>query len=1127
MEGHYAPCYCITFDKTGRRLITASDDRTIKIWSVYNGVLLYSLRGHEGDISDISVDPTNQFLASASESQVRIWSLVDNYGQNIHVLRFHATVINVVAFSPSIESRYLLTCDGEGKLALWNCNTWADPMTHSTNSEITSAIWDTFGKRFATGSTNSIDIWSIENDFLEIIVSLPNACLIRIMQWCPFYSGIAVGSTDGSCFFWKCDSNKDQKSIENWEKIEFCKSLPRTPARDISGVSMLQFSSNGNHLVSAHIENSAINVWCLKSGNKLFELALHKNCVFTLLAHPRNPRIMISAGYDGLICVIDIVTGKLMKAHRVAFQISDGAFAKSGDYFAFSGLQGNYALFGMGSAMNYRNTPTSQYFSSDNNPLVFDLNGIASDSILQLPSYLIPRDIVNRLGVSYRLNPTQNQLQPIPYNIPSFKEPFDNYCEYVRSIEDNRTNIFDDGSKSDNVERLFPPPEQLLHEDVIITEAIPAIIDHLSSEDEIEDDDDDDDWEGASGIDLSQSRRYMRRQRTTRSRAGGRSLLSEEEDEQYVDEDDEERYSSDEDSQSRASAPPTRTTRSTRSRPGRKRGRRAKRTTKNSRSTSNQHALNMDDDDDEIEYEEDDEEEEDVYALLSDGEGDYAIPNDDEDMDDELRASMNQSLNESQLLSSSQESVLPESQSTTIKKMIKRNKIKKEEKRMYPKWMTTHTQFPNTYIPQLYDEVVYMIQGHFFYIKYYKEKKSTLLPIQNSHVRCKVSAIQYKTESHNKYRASRRVLLTLKVEDLPNEPTFEVLFHPLSQTPDFLVLKSLFDRCKAKEYIGRRFVMVYPDDSVLYYGRVTDVKNRDEEYPNSPWETLQVDWERSDKQDSKQDESISFWEIEIIDDMEDELSQTNADENSMEITKPLKSKSKKSSNPKPLDLDDALLSLTSQNSPTPETKNETSEEEDNVENSNARANNSRKEMIKNWRTPQDIGEIIPPSQADNIIRFILQIFKYPISIPFQAPVDIQNYPDYFNEILYPIDLQTIINRLKNSFYRRTEVFLFFSNFLDFVFNFLYSNAKALIEDLTMMENNAITFNKQDSLIAKSAQAIVGVISTFIASSFFILVDFYHFSHLYSVCIEKSWRKNSRPAGELGRRNGGQRGRGRR
>jgi WD40 repeat protein len=120
MVGHQAPVYCTTFDRSGNRIITGSDDKLLKVWWVHTGQLIRSLRGHLGDISDISVCPENKLLASGSNDKtIRLWSL-ETY-EPIMVLHGHRHDISSVQFSPSfLDCPYLLSTDTKGECKLWS-----------------------------------------------------------------------------------------------------------------------------------------------------------------------------------------------------------------------------------------------------------------------------------------------------------------------------------------------------------------------------------------------------------------------------------------------------------------------------------------------------------------------------------------------------------------------------------------------------------------------------------------------------------------------------------------------------------------------------------------------------------------------------------------------------------------------------------------------------------------------------------------------------------------------------------------------------------------------------------------------------------------------------------------------
>eukprot|EP00049_Salpingoeca_infusionum_P016343 m.333310 g.333310 ORF g.333310 m.333310 type:complete len:270 (-) comp16063_c0_seq14:4518-5327(-) len=112
--GHRQSLYCILFDQTGERLVTAADDHLVKIWRVQDMRLLATLRGHQKALTDLSIDTSNTMLASASlDGTVRIWSL--SSGALLQVLS-HASLAAVmsVSFAPYGCDQYqVLVSTGE------------------------------------------------------------------------------------------------------------------------------------------------------------------------------------------------------------------------------------------------------------------------------------------------------------------------------------------------------------------------------------------------------------------------------------------------------------------------------------------------------------------------------------------------------------------------------------------------------------------------------------------------------------------------------------------------------------------------------------------------------------------------------------------------------------------------------------------------------------------------------------------------------------------------------------------------------------------------------------------------------------------------------------------------------
>src|SRR2546423_7586647 len=70
----------IAFSPDGKRIASASNDRTIKLWDVSSGTMLRSLEEHASGVNSIAFSADGKFLASASmDTTVKVWSAATGY----------------------------------------------------------------------------------------------------------------------------------------------------------------------------------------------------------------------------------------------------------------------------------------------------------------------------------------------------------------------------------------------------------------------------------------------------------------------------------------------------------------------------------------------------------------------------------------------------------------------------------------------------------------------------------------------------------------------------------------------------------------------------------------------------------------------------------------------------------------------------------------------------------------------------------------------------------------------------------------------------------------------------------------------------------------------------------------
>ena len=148
LKGHGNSIFCLQFDPTGARLVSAGFDRTPRLWDVAERTEIAALRGHVGRIGNVAFNGEGSRIATASDDgTVRIWDGAT--GEALRVLRGHENSVRDVAFSP--DGNTLASFDTI-EIKLWDAASDTvfrghekgvyDVAISPDGKEIASASWD-------------------------------------------------------------------------------------------------------------------------------------------------------------------------------------------------------------------------------------------------------------------------------------------------------------------------------------------------------------------------------------------------------------------------------------------------------------------------------------------------------------------------------------------------------------------------------------------------------------------------------------------------------------------------------------------------------------------------------------------------------------------------------------------------------------------------------------------------------------------------------------------------------------------------------------------------------------------------------------------------------------------------
>ena len=276
LRGHEGTVRGAAFSPDGRTVLTASEDKTARLWDAATGQTLHTLRGHEDSVVS-AVFSGRTILTASDDNTARLWDAAT--GQTLQTLRGHEAAVSSAVFSP--DGRTVLTASKDNTARLWDAATGDNLQTlHGHESAVYSAVFSPDGRTILTASAdNTARLWdAATGDNLEILRGHEAAVYSAVFS--PDGQTVLTASRDNTARLWDAASDANLQTLRGHEG---------TVTRAI-------FSPDGRTILTASNDNTA-RLWDTATGRALQTLRGHEASVDSAV-FSRDGRTILTASSD-------------------------------------------------------------------------------------------------------------------------------------------------------------------------------------------------------------------------------------------------------------------------------------------------------------------------------------------------------------------------------------------------------------------------------------------------------------------------------------------------------------------------------------------------------------------------------------------------------------------------------------------------------------------------------------------------------------------------------------------------------------------------------------------------------------------------------------------------------------
>ncbi len=372
LRGHNAPTSSLSFDHDGGRLVSASEDRTVRVWDTTRMLELFTLHGHEGVVTAAAFSPDDRVIASSSlDGTIRLWDASAPLAAVAETRR----PVRGVAFVDNGTA--IVSGHNDDIVRIWDLRSGTVARQATLPGEVASLAVSADGSRIVVGLINqatrnrpqpNVSALILDTRTLRTVARLAGQQGIvgsvaisgngaRAATAAP--SGVWVWDTDAAheLHHWSGEGEPRSISLSGDGSLIAAGfgSLPtgggllvrpaggagRSPTmttKMASPASAVAFTSDGSRVVSGG-DDGVVRIWDVRSGRQLAMLSGHDAAVQAVTIS-RDDRRIASASADRTLRLWATDTHELLLTLRLTNTVQCLSFSADGERLAAGILGG-------------------------------------------------------------------------------------------------------------------------------------------------------------------------------------------------------------------------------------------------------------------------------------------------------------------------------------------------------------------------------------------------------------------------------------------------------------------------------------------------------------------------------------------------------------------------------------------------------------------------------------------------------------------------------------------------------------------------------------------------------------------------------------------------------------------